>query len=287
METFLLNDFLKKVENFDNFPTLPTIYYKLVDALSDNSTTIKDLSKLISTDISLSIKILRIVNSSIYGLSTKISSIDKAIFHIGFRELKNIILSTKIIEAFSDLYSTSKFDLVDFWKHSIAVGVISRIIAKNLGQKNLDEYLLSGITHDIGKLVIYKLVGSHYNSAILLAEEDNITLLDAETKIYGINHQEIGMRLAEKWNLDQNIINVIAYHSNGLVESKYNQLLGVVHISNILSKLLELGNSGCNIIAQPNHLLWRRINISNFNKFDFLNQIKIDYGQAKEILIID
>lgn len=282
-----MNKLLDKIENFDDFPTLPTIYYKLVDALSNTSTTIKDLSNLVSTDIALSFKLLKIVNSSIYGLSTKVNSIDKAIFHLGFRELKNIILSTKIIEVFSDINSNSKFDLVEFWKHSIAVGTISRIIAQELGQKNLDEYLLSGITHDIGKLVLIKILGSEYNVVFILMEKENISLLAAEQKILGITHQEIGLKLAESWNLDKNILNVIRYHNDGLIGSNYDQLVGVVHISNILAKLLNLGHSGCDRISQPNQLLWRRLDITRFDKNIIYDRIETDYEQAKEILIIN
>ena len=282
-----MNKLLDKIENFDDFPTLPTIYYKLVDALSNTSTTIKDLSNLVSTDIALSFKLLKIVNSSIYGLSTKVNSIDKAIFHLGLRELKNIILSTKIIEVFSDINSNSKFDLVEFWKHSIAVGTISRIIAQELGQKNLDEYLLSGITHDIGKLVLIKILGSEYNVVFILMEKENISLLEAEQKILGITHQEIGLKLAESWNLDKNILNVIRYHNDGLIGSNYDQLVGVVHISNILAKLLNLGHSGCDRISQPNQLLWRRLDITRFDKNIIYDRIETDYEQAKEILIIN
>ncbi len=282
-----MNKLLDKIENFDDFPTLPTIYYKLVDALSNTSTTIKDLSNLVSTDIALSFKLLKIVNSSIYGLSTKVNSIDKAIFHLGFRELKNIILSTKIIEVFSDVNSNSKFDLVEFWKHSIAVGAISRIIAQELGQKNLDEYLLSGITHDIGKLVLIKILGSEYNVVFMIMEKEGITLLEAEQKVLGTTHQEIGLKLAESWNLDQNILNVIRYHNDGLVGSNYDQLVGVVHISNVLAKILGLGHSGCDSITQPNQLLWRRLDITKFDKESFYDRIKTDYEQANEILIIN
>ncbi len=282
-----MNKLLEKIENFDDFPTLPTIYYKLVDALSNTSTTIKDLSNLVSTDIALSFKLLKIVNSSIYGLSTKVNSIDKAIFHLGFRELKNIILSTKIIEVFSDINSNSKFDLVEFWKHSIAVGAISRIIAQELGQKNLDEYLLSGITHDIGKLVLIKILGSEYNVVFIIMEKEGISLLEAEHKVLGITHQEIGLRVAESWNLDQNILDVIRYHNDGLVGSNYDQLVGVVHVANILAKLLRLGHSGCDKISQPNQLLWRRLDITKFDKNSFYDRIKTDYEQANEILIIN
>lgn len=282
-----MNKLLEKIEKFDDFPTLPTIYYKLVDALSNTSTTIKDISLLISTDIALSFKLLKIVNSSIYGLSSKVNSIDKAIFHLGFRELKNIILSTKIIEVFSDLNSNSKFDIVEFWKHSIAVGTISRIIAQELGQKNLDEYLLSGITHDIGKLALFKILGSEYNVVFMLMEKENISIIEAEQRVLGTTHQDIGMKLAESWNLDINILNVIRYHNDGLINSNYDQLVGVVHISNILAKILNYGNSGCVKIEQPNHLLWRRINLTDFDLVSFYNKIKTDYEQAKDILIIN
>ena len=282
-----MNNLLNKIENFDDFPTLPTIYYKLVDALSNTSTTIRDLSNLVSTDIALSLKLLKIVNSSIYGLSSKVNTIDKAIFHLGFRELKNIILSTKIIEVFSDIHSNSKFDLVEFWKHSIAVGTISRIIAQNLGQKNLDEYLLSGITHDIGKLVLIKILGSEYNIVFHVMEKENISLLEAELKVLGTSHQEVGLKLAESWNLDQNILNVIRYHNDGLIGSKYDQLVGVVHISNILAKMIRLGHSGSDFISQPNPLLWRRLEISDFDKESFYERVKTDFEQANEILIIN
>lgn len=282
-----MNKLFEKIQNFDDFPTLPTIYYKLVDALSDTSTTIKDLSNLISTDIALTFKLLKIVNSSIYGLTTKVNSIDKAIFHLGFRELKNIILSTKIIEIFSDENSNSKFDMVEFWKHSIAVGTISRIIAQELGQKNLDEYLLSGITHDIGKLVLFKILGSEYSIVFIIMEKDNISLLEAEQKVLGITHQEIGLRLAESWNLDENILNVIRYHNDGLMNSSFDQIVGIVHVANTLAKLLDYGNSGCIRTQQPNQLLWRRLEISKFDKKSFYEKIKTDYEQAKEILIIN
>ena len=282
-----MNKLLEKIENFDDFPTLPTIYYKLVDALSNTSTTIKDISLLVSTDIALTFKLLKIVNSSIYGLNSKVNSIDKAIFHLGFRELKNIILSTKIIEVFSDLNSNPKFDLVEFWKHSIAVGTISRIIAQELGQKNLDEYLLSGITHDIGKLVLFKILGSEYNLVFHIMEKENITLIEAESKVLGTTHQEIGLKLAESWNLDSNILNVIRYHNDGLLNSNYDQLVGVVHISNIIAKLLNYGHSGCNKIEQPNHLLWRRVDLIKFDLDSIYKKIKTDYDQAKDILIIN
>lgn len=276
-----------KIETFEDFPTLPTIYYKLVDALSNTSTTIRDLSNLISTDISLSIKLLKIVNSSLYGLNTKVNSIDNAIFHMGFRELKNIILSTKIIEVFSNMNSNSNLDLIEFWKHSIAVGTISRTLAQEFGQKNLDEYLLSGITHDIGKLLLFKILDNDYSIVFSVMNKEKMTLIEAENKVLGTNHQEIGLKLAEKWNLDKNILDVIRYHNEGLITTNYEQLVAIVHISNILAKLLEYGNSGNTIINQPNHLIWRRLDLTSFNKNKLLMKIKTDYNQAKEILILN
>ena len=276
----------EKIENFDDFPTLPTVYYKLVDALSDNTTTIRNISEIISTDIALSFKLLKIVNSSIYGLSTKVKTVEKAIFHLGFRELKNIILTSTVIDVFSDLKSSSSLDLVAFWKHSIAVGVISRALASLHGKKNLDEYLLAGISHDIGKLVLYKILGNQYEAAFILAKRNSIDLADAESKVFDINHLEIGYKIARNWNLDDNITNSIRYHRNGLIDSKLSHIVSTIHIANILTKGFEWGKSGNDIIDKPNSKIWLKYSLSDIHINDFYNQVKEDYLQACEILIV-
>ncbi len=276
----------EKIEQFEDFPTLPTVYYKLVDALSDNSTTIKKISDIISTDIALSFKLLKIVNSSIYGLSTKVRTIDKAIFHMGFRELKNIILTSTVIDVFSNLKTSSNLDLVTFWRHSIAVGVISRALAKLDGKKNLDEYLLSGIAHDIGKLIFFQILGNQYDAAFIFAKRNNCDLATAEEEVFGINHMEIGYKVANNWNLDKNIANSIKYHSEGLVDSRTNHLVTSIHIANILAKGLDWGISGNNIIEKPNSKIWLKKSLSNLDVKDFYRDINEDYQQACEILIV-
>lgn len=275
-----------KIENFEDFPTLPTVYYKLVDALSDNSTTIKKISDIISTDIALSFKLLKIVNSSIYGLSTKVRTIDKAIFHMGFRELKNIILTSTVIDVFSNLKTSSNLDLVTFWKHSIAVGVISRALAKLDGKKNLDEYLLSGIAHDIGKLFFFQILGDQYDSAFIYAERNNCDLATAESEIFEINHMEIGYKVANNWNLDKNITNSIRYHNEGLVNSRTNHLVASIHIANILAKGLDWGSSGNKVIEKPNKKIWLNNSLSDIDVKEFYIEINEDYQQACEILIV-
>lgn len=276
----------EKIEQFEDFPTLPTVYYKLVDALSDNSTTIKKISDIISTDIALSFKLLKIVNSSIYGLSTKVRTIDKAIFHMGFRELKNIILTSTVIDVFSNLRTSSKLDLVTFWKHSIAVGVISRALAKLDGKKNLDEYLLSGIAHDIGKLIFFQILGNQYDAAFIYAEKNSCDLATAESEVFGINHMEIGYKVANNWNLDKNITNSIMYHKEGFVNSRTNHLVTSIHIANTLAKGLDWGISGNNTIDQPNSKIWLKFSLTELNVKDFYSEIKEDYQQACEILIV-
>ena len=281
-----MNSIKEQIENFDDFPTLPTVYYKLVDALSDNTTTIRKISEIISTDIALSFKLLKIVNSSIYGLSTKVKTVEKAIFHMGFRELKNIILTSTVIDVFSDLKSSSSLDLVAFWKHSIAVGVVSRALANLHGKKNLDEYLLAGISHDIGKLVLYKILGNQYEAAFIFAKRNNIDLADAESKVFGINHLEIGYKIAKDWNLDDNIANSIKYHRKGLINSKLSHIVSTIHVANILTKGFEWGKSGNDTIEKPNNKIWLKYSLKEIEIKDFYNEVKEDYDQACEILIV-
>lgn len=281
-----MNNLEEKIKSFSDFPTLPTIYNQILESLSSNDTTIRDISKLVSNDISLSLKILRIVNSSIYGLSIKINTVDKAIFHMGFRELKNIILTMQVIDIFSDLKNDDSFDIVAFWRHSIGVAVISRIIAQKIGQKNLDEFFLGGMIHDIGKLVIYQIIGKDYSKILNESVKKEVSLESLEEKQLKISHQEIGAKVLSNWDLDRKFINIARFHNSGITNDGFELTNAVVHISNLIAKLFEMGNSYNYSFNQINQEIWNHIDIKHFDKQNLLDVIRKAYNESLEILLI-
>ncbi len=282
---------MKNIDNIiaklDDFPTLPTIYSSLLAALSNPRSTVQDIANIVSKDQASVAKLLRVVNSPIFGFKSRVDTVTQAIFLIGFNELRNLILALSVMKIFTDMKGTSEFNVVDLWKHSIAVAVITRLLGQNLGIKNIENYFISGLMHDMGKLVFYKLFPSDFIEAVNNATENNISISKAEKAVFGIDHSLAGDLLAEKWKLPSSIRNCIRAHHRGTVDGNVDQITACVHLANILASVLELGNPGDTMVEEPNYRIWKELNFKEGTIRSLYEQIMIQYEQSYAILKID
>ena len=272
------------LQRMDDFPTLPTIYSSLMELTSNPRSTVQDVANLISRDQAISVKLLKVANSTVFGIQTKVDSISQAIFYLGYNEVKNIALSLSIMDIFKKSNSRSDTFVVDLWKHSIAVGVITRLLGVRTGTKNLENYFISGIIHDIGKLFLYKFFKENYINQLSDAFKSDIKASEIERNVYGMNHDEIGSELAKMWKLPVSIRNAIKYHNNGLVGSEPDMLVGCIHLANIISIMLKLGNPGYEASSQPNFNIWKFINLPFGTLKSIYNDIISAYKSNEKIL---
>lgn len=281
-------DLLKTIiTRADEFPTLPTIYTALSDIISNPRSTAADVASLIAEDQSAAAKVLKAANSPIYGFRGRINTISQAIVFIGFEEVRNLIIAMAIIDMFKKSKTSFPINPVDMWKHSIAVGTITRLIGKNLGAMNLENYFLAGILHDIGKLLFYRFIPDEYAKAINFAIENNISAREAENEILGVNHIVAGELLAEKWKLPQSLRDSIRYHTLGKTETDNNLLIASVHISNIVASILELGQAGDDVVQVPNLDAWKELSLPENFWTKNLNNILVEYDSAVQIFLLN
>lgn len=276
----------KILDRVKDFPTLPTIFTKVMDMLANPNTNVQDLASLISKDIAMASKILQVVNSPIYALVNRVDTISQAIFYIGFNEVRNICLAVSVVEVFKSVSAGSKFNIVELWKHSIAVGVYSRLLGKSAGITNLDNYFISGIMHDIGKLFFVKFFNTKYLEIIEESYESSLSLDALEKKHFGINHLVLGELITKKWNLPPTISNTARYHNIGLKDS-FDTLIASVHLADIMANILESGNSGNYMISKPNKDIWAKLNLPNNFFVDSKEAFVSNFNQSIAILKID
>lgn len=269
-----------------DFPTLPTIYSTLLDVMANPRSTVQDVANVITKDIAASAKILKTVNSALYSMQVRIDTISQAIFHLGFNEVKNLVIALSILDMFSRVKSFNTFSLVDFWKHSIAVGCITRLIGTIIGIKNIENYFLSGIVHDIGKLFFLKNYEAEYRQVIDYVQENKVFIKEAEKKIFGLSHLTVGDLLAEKWRLPPSIRNTIKNHSTGIVNGRIDLQVGCVHLANIIARSLELGFAGDEYVPEPNPEIWASLNLPSNVFTKVLPRILIEYEQSVSILLL-
>ncbi len=276
----------KIVRAVEDFPTLPTIYSALLDMLSNTDSKVSDVANLISKDQATVLKILKTANSAFYGFNKEIDNITSAITLLGFYEIKNIVMSLTFINLFKQTKLNQYINPVDYWKHSIGVAIISRRLGISLNAHVTENYFLAGLLHDIGKLVCYLYFTTEYGKALQYCKSHRVSMLDAETRVLGFTHQDIGEEIAIKWNLPHDIRNAIKHHHTGIVPQKFEPQTAAVHISNIAVKILNLGNSGNTIIERPNPNVWKHLGLSENTFVNNFIPIVNDYNSSLKLFMM-
>jgi len=243
-------------ESILGLPTLPTVVAQMIEMVDNPKTSAASLARLISSDQSLTAKILKLANSAYYGFPREISTVNLAIVVLGFNAVKDMGLSVSILEAFSNSAETDLFELTKFWEHSIGCGVAARMLAKKFNYRISGEAFVAGLLHDMGKVVLNQYLRYDLIKVLKIADERKCPLIEAEQEVLEVTHPQIGAWLAEKWNLPEHIVEVITFHHDPVNADRSPELVGIVYLANILCHLCRIGNSGEVVIPEISLVLW-------------------------------
>lgn len=198
-----------KLKNI-SLPNVPFVSFKAINLIEQETSNIKEIEEIISADQSLAAKILKIANSSFYGMRHNVNVIGEAIYILGFKTLKDVILATSV----KDMYKV--FGLIEkmLWEHSVGVSFAASIISPYVNKIKPDEAFLAGLLHDIGKVIINNNYPKEFVQCFRTVITENRRFHDVEEKIFGFNHTEVGYLLAEKWGFSKNLVSIIKDHHN-------------------------------------------------------------------------
>lgn len=239
---------LSRLQSYiSKMPALTPTVDKVLKTCNDMNASPADISKVISMDPVLTGKILRLINSAYYNLPQKVTTLVRAIIMLGINTVKNLILSTAILSNLKGQKKNNALDMDGFWRHSLSVGVLSRLIAEkcNIGQQSIEEYFIAGLLHDIGKIPINNKIPDDYQRAIDASDQLRQPLYVAEKKILKIDHSDMGKLITEKWNLGGGIRDtIIFHHSLSAYEGTFQDILLTVALANYQANILKFGSSG-------------------------------------------
>ena len=212
---------LFKSENLQNIvkestslPTLPELYRELTTLLQSPNSTSERVAAVISKDISVSAKVLQLVNSAFFGLSRQVDSIAQAVMLLGSETINSIALAAQVFFEF-DKHDVERFGIRQVYTHSIATGQLAARIAKAVtgGKKAADEAMLSGIVHDLGKLVLINNRPDGWEPLFLDKDRHmDVPFHEQERELLGISHAEVGAYLIGLWGISYPIVEAVAYH---------------------------------------------------------------------------
>lgn len=227
-------------------PSLSTTVTKVLEICNKPTTSPNDLNRVISLDPVLTGRVLKVVNSAYYAMDNEVTSLTRAIILLGLNTVKNLALSTAVLESMGGKKGVPHgLDMDDFWLHSLAVGVIARCLAihKKVPIVDREEFFVAGLLHDLGKIPLNQCYADEYIHVVKSAGASSIH--DAELNCLGIDHCAVGGMIAEKWRLHGNIAKVLLHHhdSNGF-SNEESRLLMIVTLANLCANEWQIGSAG-------------------------------------------
>ncbi len=241
-------------------PEIPSLVLELNGILSDPLSTADELAQVVSKSPSLTAALLKIVNSSYYSVKSRIDTISRAVTMIGTREINSLALVICTVSVFKGI-PKNFLDMHSFLKHSFTCGLISRIIAASRDIRQTEQLFISGLLHDIGRVIIFTRYPEQAESVFRQCISTKDLLYNKENKYLGCIHSDVAGYLLHKWNFPSIIVDSVSHHHNPLRAN--NPIYAtIVHLSDIIVNALGVGSSGERYVPPLNLESWKKLNLS-------------------------
>ncbi|MFP4317109.1 MAG: HDOD domain-containing protein [Desulfovibrionales bacterium] len=237
----------------------PEIYFRIREELNNPRSTAAHVARIVSRDTSLSAKLLRLVNSSFYGFSGRVESITRAIALIGANELSTLALGISVTNALGDI-PEELIDMKEFWNHSIAVGTIARVIAARKGIGDRERFLVEGMLHDVGRLILFKNLPNGSADALNRSRSGFMPLVQTERDVFGFDHALIGSLLLKQWNLPTTLEQTIRFHHSPAI-APVPLDAAIIHFADILAIGLVFAERGSLIVPPFQDKAWEILDL--------------------------
>jgi putative nucleotidyltransferase with HDIG domain len=231
------------IDSIEGLPTLPSVYAQVEQLCEDPDVDADDLAKVIETDPSITMKLLKLSNSAFFGFNREIKSVKDAVSLLGNQTVKNAVLSISVFEATKGMETSGGLDLKEFWRHSAACGSVVKFIAKKM-RIDREESFTAGILHDIGKVILDGLYSQFYEGVFKTVAEKRISIVEAEETALGLTHTKLGQELAESWGIPSRLIEAISQHHRPHRSERDPELASMVHVADAVSRNLAIGSGG-------------------------------------------
>ncbi len=223
-------------------PMLPDIVTNVLRLTKDPTSAIDDLVEEVHKDPGLSAKILKIANSSYYGMSQHVGSVKLAMVILGLNEVKNIVIGIAVLETLSRGGGRLMLDKMGFWDHSVICGGVTTKLARSFGLRFDGEDFIAGLLHDLGKTMIVQNMPEKYKEVFAAVDREGVPLHEAELGTFGFDHAHAGAFVASRWKFPEELIDAIGNHhgdAERLNGTKDPSLAAITRLGNELTVVLE------------------------------------------------
>jgi putative nucleotidyltransferase with HDIG domain len=211
---------------------LRAVASRAIQLAEDERSAAMDLATVLSSDQALTARLLRLSNSAYYGYARRISNVREAVILLGMRTVRSVAITSGIIDAMR-VPDAGSFQQDLFWAHSVCVGLVAETIARETKAARPEDAFTAGVLHDVGKLAMIITEPERFAEVLDLTEHENMRYRDAEYAVFGVTHQQVGGRLAERWKFPEALVNAVKSHHPARPVSSIENLDDILAVANL------------------------------------------------------
>jgi putative nucleotidyltransferase with HDIG domain len=218
--------------------SLPAIVAQVNQMANDPTASAADIAQAIGRDTALTARLLKIVNSPFYRFPSKIDTLSMAVTVLGTRQLRDLVIAAAIIKRFQSKIDPA-FDIEVFWCHSITTAIASRLLALKLMLANTERFFVTGLLHDIGKMVMYLTLPNESINLLKLLKKPDCDVVNAERQVFGFTHDDIGVALMSAWHFPESVIEPVRGHVTLKSPEQYIKDAALLHVANNIANNMQ------------------------------------------------
>ncbi len=241
---------LESIINSESLPSMPLVAFKVLELCRERDVRIQDVADVICNDPALTAKMLKVANSSLFGMSKKVASIQQAMVVLGLRTAKIMSLGFSLVDAMKDK-SNSGFDYARYWRRSLSAAVAARQLAVVASDVRRDEAFVGGLLCDIGMVAAERHPDGIYRPVVEAHEEHGGRIQDLEQAIVGVTHAQISAMMLDKWSMPEVLCHAVAaHHGDGFetLDPRSRSLAAVLWAASEIAELFT-GDTGSDEFA--------------------------------------
>jgi HD-like signal output (HDOD) protein len=278
-------DFLEKFIGKDiTLPEIPSIVFELNEVIANPLSSADQMAQVINKSPSLTALLLKIVNSSFYGLPSKVDRVSLAVTMIGTRELSALALGISIISIFKNI-PRSHLNMRFFLQHSLACAIASRLLAAQKNMRQTEQMFTAGLLHDLGRLILFIYFPEEVQGVLRHAQHTSTCLYAAEKKRLGCHHAHIGKYLLNRWRLPLLLENTVCFHHEP-GDSPDPVPAAIVHVADVLANALGIGTSGERLVPPLNAQAWAALELPT-SCFEVVAKQAVNQLDTLALLLMD
>ena len=245
------------VDSETQLASFPDVYFRIQEVLDNPNSSAEDVAKVVSSDMDLTAKLLKLVNSPFYGLLDTVEDVSHAIALAGVDEVASLALGISAINVFKDIPS-ELMNMEVFWRHSISAGVFAKLLASKIDGLKADRFFTAGLLHDCGKLITYKKLPYASVQVLLHARDNMLPPVEAEEEMLGFDHAEVAELLLTEWKFPDQLVDMISNHHHPEL-AKDQMAASIIQLADNMANAMEISSGGMYVLPGLEEGAWEHI----------------------------